>query len=182
MTAPAPLHPNLTLYDATAELNAAFELLAETEGELTPEVEALLTEAGANFDAKAERVALRVNERLALAAAVGAEADRLTKRQAALEREAKALKQYLLRELSAAGRAAVEGTLATIRVQSSSPAVRAALTEAELRELAASRPALVRVVPETVALDSRAVLAAAKAGEPLPAGVTVERGTYVRIY
>lgn len=182
-------HPHLKLYEATDALEIVREWLCESEGELTPEIEALLNDAALDFDLKAERVALMVREFITEGEAIAAEAERLAARAKAREKGAERLKAYLHREMTAAERPVVKRPLVTIRVQASAPSVRGELPEEKLRNLAQIAPSLVRHVPEKFNLDARALLAAEKNGEQpleqhgeLLAGIEIVRGSHVRIY
>jgi hypothetical protein len=120
---PAARHEagNLKLYEATDALDIVAEMLAETEGELTPEIEELLARAGADFNAKAERVALKVRELVLEADAVKAEADRLAARARARKNAAESLRAYLCREMQRADRPKIKGELVSLSVQRNQP-------------------------------------------------------------
>lgn len=183
-TPPRPARPaHLKLYEATDELNAAYELLVESEGELTPEIEELLAHAQGTFEEKAERVALMVRTLAANQAAAKLEAERLSKLAASAERSAESLKAYLKREMERAGVQKVERPLAKVRIQANSaPSVTCALDVDGLRELQVKYPQIVRVIPEKLELDSRAFAAEVKRDPTFTVeGVTVERGTHLRI-
>ena len=92
----------MRLYEAVAQLEVisgwieehADEILANG-GALTPELEALLTEAEGTLAEKAERVALKVRELQAEAEAVKVEATRLSQRAKTATYAADSLKDYL---------------------------------------------------------------------------------------
>lgn len=198
--APVPRPARLKLYEAGAELEAAFELLAETEGELTPEIEELLAEAEGNFDEKAERVALVVREFLATEAAEKAQAEAISqvavaphqKRAAAAKRAAESLKAYLVRELTKAGGSedpANARKVATKRVKirlqkNSRPSFKIAVVET-WNYLASlwSSPGGEAIVEKTVdyKLKDAALLERHKSGAELPPEIKVEQGYHVRI-
>lgn len=198
--APVPRPPRLKLYEAGAELEAAFELLAETEGEMTPEIEELLAEAAGNFDEKAERVALAVREYLATEAAEKAQAQAIAQvacaphlaRAKAAERSADSLKAYLLRELTKAGGSdnpanarKIEGKRVKIRVQKNSrPSFRLAVVETwQYLSALWSSPGGEAIVEKTVdyKLKDAALLERLKSGAELPPEIVVEQGYHVRI-
>lgn len=181
--------PYLKLYEATDAIDIVREWLVESEGELTPEIEALLNDAHDDFDAKVERVALLAEEKGANADAAEATAKAIEevamrhRLRARVERNGVAtLKEYLKREMTAADRLKVERPLARVRVQkNSAPAVKSTLDEHAIEQLfTKASPFAVRTV--TFSLDSKAVVAAAKREETLPNGIVVEYGTHVRIY
>jgi hypothetical protein len=171
----------VALYELVAMRDVLDEFLAETEGEVTPELEQLLVELQGQTEEKVERVALYIREQLATADAVKAEEQRLAARRKSLERAAEGLKGYLARQLELLGRDKIAGTLVTLALQKNPPSLRGEVTPdtlAVLRELA---PELVRVVPETVSLDRKAILDAWKTTGELPDGLTVEQGRSLRI-
>lgn len=200
--APVPRPARLKLYEAGAELEAAFELLAEAEGEMTPEIEELLNEAVGNFDEKAERVALAVREYQTTAAAEKAQADAIAQlavaphiaRAKSAERSADSLKAYLLRELTKAGGEQgprkIEGKRVKIRVQKNSqPSVRVVGVELAnvgdfFRRLFESAGEGIRgLVTQRVEylLDSKRAVELHKAGIDLPTEIVIETGSHVRI-
>lgn len=107
----------MKLYEATEALGIIDELLEESGGELTPEIEELLAHAEGSFEEKAVRVALKVRELLGAAAvcagnaksikaAVAEEVGRLERRAASHESSANGLMAYLDREMTKAHRRA----------------------------------------------------------------------------
>lgn len=171
-----------TLYELGAELEPIYAELEANGGELTEELAKRLDVAEGDFDAKAERVALMCRTFATQRLAVSTERKRLEARESALEKAEANLKRYLLETMRRVGRDGVRGTLVTVRVQDSPPAVRSILQAIDLEALRLAQPAYVRVTPEVVALDSRAVLEAYQKGASLPEGVSVERGKHVRFY
>lgn len=171
----------ITLYETVAALDQVAVWLAESEGELTPEIEAALDAAGIDFTDKVERVALKVLELRATAKAQKEEADRVAKRAKATQRDADSLENYLAHNLRAAGTDRVEGLRCTVSLRLNNPAVVGDLDEHALRTLAMIEPTLVRHTPESFALDRKAALDAAKAGRMLPTGLTIERSTSLQI-
>jgi hypothetical protein len=177
----------IKLYELAAARDILDEFLAETEGEVTPELQQLLDELEGDTKEKIERVALYIREQLALAGAVKVEEDRLAARRKSLERAADGLKAYLKMQMERIGAPKVTGLLCTVALQNNPPAVRCALTSDELLAhfvgaVTDSRlEQFVREVPASYRLDSRAVLDAFKAGHPIPTEVTIEQGTHLRI-
>lgn len=155
-----------TLYEL-ADARAILESwLAETEGELTPEIEALLNELDGKADEKIERVALFVREQLAIAKAIQEEEARLRTRRTVREKAADSLKAYLQAQMERLGKSKVEGLLCTVAIQKNPPSVTpvTVLDEAELRNVYMFAPEYVTRVPESFALNKRAVLDAHRAG------------------
>lgn len=155
--------------------------LAETEGELTPEIEAEMAALDMAADEKIERVALFIREQSSTAEAIEAEAKRLRARADAKLNAARSLKQYLEREMNRLGKVKVNGLLATVALQNNPPAVRGELTPDELKAIYREASGFVRFVPESYSLERRSVLEAYKRGEKIPAGLTVEQTQSIRI-
>jgi hypothetical protein len=171
----------LKLYEFGGEYDALDELLAESEGELTPEIEALLADLDAQFDEKAERVALKIRGFLAEASAIKEEEARLAARRKARERSAESLKSYLQRQLELLGREKVAGKLVTVALQKNPPRVLGEPTEEQLRGWQALGLNLVRVVPERLEFDRKAALATLQSGECTIDGLYVEQSRSLRI-
>ena len=186
---------SLRLYEAVDALETVRDWLDEHADDIAavggdldrlPELAALLDQAEGEFAEKAERVALFIRERRLGAKAVREEAKRLAERADREDRTADALTQYLLLNMQRAETKKIEGKLVTIRVQQSPASVTSTLTDAEVYELYCTGVPengrrLVRRVPERYELDKQAVRDAAILGQPIPAGVTVTRGSHVRI-
>lgn len=169
------------------ERGALSELLEETEGEFTVQIEQLLTELNLKIDDKLESVGLYILGQIAQAKAIKEEEARLAARRKAVERGVEGLKGYAERMMREAGKTTVKGTRCTVALQKNPPAVRGELTEETLRALAAIEASaeaeirLVRRIPESFTLDRRACLELAKAGDQLPEGLTIEQGDSLRI-
>jgi len=158
----------------------ADELLA-SGGELSPELAQLLEQAEGDFAEKVERVALKVRSLLAEGDAIKVEEVRLAQRRKSREHAAESLKQYLQHALDMAGETKVTGTLVTVAIQKNPPSVRGLVDESQLAEWAQQGSAFVTIIPETYALDRKAILTAHKGGLEIPAGLTVEQSASVRI-
>jgi hypothetical protein len=167
----------MRLYELPHAIRAIEAMIEEAEGELTPETEALLTQHEAEFERKAEWIALMIREALADAASVKAEEDRVAEllgnRRRAFERRADGLKRYLHDCMTAMSRHKIKGELVSLGIQRNSAP---SLTVGVDPQLLPKR--FQRVVTSP---DSRALAEAHKAGETLPAGVTAEYGTHLRI-
>lgn len=171
------------LYELAEARDILDELLAETEGEVTPEIQSLLDGWQDQTTEKVEKVALYVREQLTTAEAISAEIERLTARKKAMERAAAGLKGYLHAMMERVGIPKVNGLLVTVQVQKNAPSVRGELDADHLEAMHGSAlwHRFVRRIPATYALDKKAVLDAAKAGAEIPRGLVVEQGTSLRI-
>ena len=168
------------------ELAPMYRLVAESlsalgEGDVPgPDREALEAQAildlvgiGDAFDAKAENVALVVQELEVEAEAIQTEADRLRMRAQARANAAKRLKDYLKANMIQAGVTKTGGRLATVSlVNNGRPAI---TWERPLDDL----PAEYRRV--SVAMDGTRAFEALKADGCLPDGFTVVHGQHIRI-
>ncbi len=171
----------LTLADAVEALVISESWLEEAGGELTPEIEAILEQAEGDLKDKVERVALKVRQLEGMAKAIEDEADRLYARAKARANGAKSLKAYLERCLEAAGLTRVDGLLVTVAMQKNAPAVQVP-PDADLAELRAAGFPYLRVIPEKLEVDKKALLDAAKANAAaLPTGWAITQGQSVRI-
>lgn len=169
-----------TLYEISEAREILDAWLTESEGEVTPELEALLAEVDANANEKIERVALYIREQKALADAAKQERDRLAGIAATRLKAAESLTSYLHREMDRLGKDKVNGVLATIALQKNPPSVTGEPVR-PLEALYVEAPELVRHVPATFALDRKAIIEAHKAGRPIPEGLTVTQTVGVRI-
>ena len=175
---------SLKLYEASEALEIveswieehADELLANG-GELSPELAALIDQARDAFEGKVERVALKVRELLATAQAVELEEKRLGQRRKALENAAAAIKAYLKIHLERTGETKIQGTLATVALQKNGqPSITVEVPVDSLPPQWTVQPP-----PPPLVLNRDEVVAAFKAGTPLPEGITVTVGSHVRI-
>lgn len=155
--------------------------LYESEGELTPELEAELDQLDCAFDDKVQRVALYIREQLASADAVKAEEDRLQRKRHAHVKTADSLRSYLQRQMTAVGKDKVAGTLVTVALVQNPPSVSGELNETQLFYLSESHPELVKTIPQTQVLDRKAVLAHVRAGHDAPSGLAITREPSLRI-
>lgn len=159
MTTTAPL------YEITNARLALDSVVAEAEGELTPQWETAFDQIDGDWNEKAERCALWIKERLAMAEMVKAEVDRLSARCKALVRDAEGLTTYLQQNMEAIGKEKVNGLLVTLALQKNPPKVEAltAMDESELRNIATFCPQYVRHT-ESWALDKKQILEDSKTG------------------
>jgi hypothetical protein len=173
---------DMTLYQIADAREILDTWLLETEGEVTPELEALLAEIDGKADEKIERVALYIREQLALATAAKEEQTRIASVVSRRNKAAESLKLYLHREMERLGKDKVTGLLATIAIQKNPPSVKGELSPETLKDAwQQGETAFVRHVPESFALDRKAVVDAFKAGQPIPDGLEVVHETSLRI-
>ena len=160
--------------------------ITAAEGEVPEALAQLLDLTTADFNEKAERVALKINQLVAESAAIQQEADRLARRAKTRKARADYLKRYLHLCLTKAKVQKVNGLLATVRIQKNSqPSVRSTLTVDQLEawygaQFTDDKPIIVAKVVE-FKLEARRVIEAVRAGQPIPDGITIEHGTHVRI-
>lgn len=152
--------PNL--FDLTGAMADVDRILEENEGELTPELEAVLDGLEMAFDEKAEAIARVIAMKKAMAGAVKEEADRLAKRKQSFERSADSLRRYLHLGMVAAKQRKVETATATIFI-----------TKGRDRAEVATPSALPEkyLVEQAPTIDRAAILADLKAGKKIPGAV-----------
>ena len=161
------------LYVIASDRAAILDALVDAGGELTPELAAQLDAADGDFSQKLAACAVMVKNLAAEAEKHGDEARRQADRAAALQHAAESLKGYMKLQMTVADVAKIEG-VARIQANGGNQPV-----------LFAGDPSALPTEYQRVKveLDAQKVLAAAKAGQTLPEGVTVgERGTHIRLY
>jgi hypothetical protein len=172
---------SVALYEISEMRNVLDQWLDESEGEVTPELEQLMTELDAKADEKIERVALYIRERLARAGAVKEEVQRIQAIQKREEKAAESLKAYLHREMDRLGKTKVSGLLCTVALQNNPPSVKGEIDADGLLNLYTAGLPYVRHVPASYVLDRRAVLDMHKSGGVIPPALTVEQSQSLRI-
>lgn len=176
----------LKLYEATDALDIVRDWISENEeaiiaagGEMPRELAELVELAEGQFDQKVERVALYIRELLGTSAAIEMEMDRLGRRAKALSNAADGLKGYLKGELERAGVPSVKGTLVTVRIQrNTQPRIVFAdyLDPGQLETSDKYRPFIKAITRYD--WDRAEIIGY---GSLLPPGITIERGTHLRI-
>jgi len=160
------------------------DAIARGEGELPPELDALLADADAGFDAKAANVALYIRSLLATAEAIKTETDRLARRRKAFDNTADRLKAYLCAQMQRVGKSKIKHTLATLSVIGTER-VECTLDEAGLRNLGQGYPGTIRVIPEKVELvraeAKKLIESGALETSALADGMKIVQDSYVRI-
>lgn len=173
---------NMKLYEIADAREILDAWLAESEGELTPELQQMLDELEGHADEKIERVGLYIRERDAEAKAVKEERDRLDGLYRRDVRAVESLKAYVKAQMEKLGKTKVNGLLATVAIQKNSMASVTASAEAEtLYGFDDVRPFVKREEKVTFTLDRDAILAAWKAAQPIPTAIVVDHGTHVRV-
>ncbi|HEX6464277.1 MAG TPA: siphovirus Gp157 family protein [Vicinamibacterales bacterium] len=191
MTAPN-INPTAPLYALVHMRDLIDGMLAETEGELTPEIEAILDQLDGATKEKIERVALYVREQVATAKAIQEESDRLQARAAAKLKAADGLKGYLKTQMERLGMTKVEGLLATVAIQKNPPSVKCDVPLEDVFQILDDEDAadgmISRIEKVEFRLNRDPFLAAHKAGDTAllahyerTIGVRVEQGTSLRV-
>ncbi len=170
----------MTLYQRTDALIALDALIADNDGEVTPEQEAELAALTGSIAGKAEAVAAKRAECLATADACIDEAARLSKRAKTLQARAQWLERYLLTELANVGMQKVTGERFTIsrtwNPPKAVPLIDAPTMRADLAALPEPIRECVRVTPaqaESYAWDRAALAKLAKTSPDALDGVAI---------
>lgn len=159
----------MKLYEIAAEYRRIDEMLDESGGELTPELEEAMSTLDDALEAKIDAIGGLVREKQAEADALSAEALRFAGRAKTAQGSSYRLKEYVLHCLTAAGREKVKGSRFSARVgTASTPTIRwdgegevpAEFTRTEVK------------------LDGRKCIEAERQGL-LPEGFRVERTKYL---
>lgn len=163
---------SLRLYELPAAIREIETRIIEAEGELTPEDEQALDALEGEFNHKAEWIALLAQEARAEAAGSEQQAKRLAARVRSAKNREGRLKSYLHDCMTARGVSKVEGEQIKISVVKNSQPTITWTGDPE------SIPEGYKRV--TIAPDLAHAREQMKAGEMLPDGFTVERGSHVR--
>lgn len=167
-------------HELAGEWAALDELLLETGGELTPEIEQLLEQLEGTTTDKLEKIALVAQRHANDAAVIKLELERLAARKKSYENSCAKLKLYAGRILDQLGKPSVKGALVSVGWQNNAESIDGELDEHALRELCVIAPEIVRIIPEKLELDRRGALEWSRTNA-LPDGLTVTRGRHVRI-
>lgn len=164
----------MRLYEHAGAYAAAMALLEETDGELTPDIEAILASAGDSLVVSVDRMAAMVLETKANAASFAEEERRFAAKKAAAIKAAANLTETIRAALVVAGEKKVKGARFLVWTQASAPSV--VLAEGATPESVPER--FRRVKTE---IDKAAIGMALKAGEDLGGVATLQASTHVRI-
>lgn len=171
--------------DARAWIDREILLATErgevVDGALPDYLDELLALADADLRTKMERTGLAIIHRQQDADAIDAEIKRLQARKTATLNAVERIKRYAQVCLEIAGETKVATPLVTVALQQNPPSVKGDPDQETLRMWWENSVPGARYVPESYALDRRAVLDAWKAGAALPEGLTVERTTSLRV-
>lgn len=172
--------PNPSLYELGEALTQAFAevdaMLAASEGEYTPEMAAIIDAAEEAWQDKVIRTGYYADKVIPNhVAAIEEEQRRLLARKKALENRRRWLKEtYLPEALRRHGRTSVDNALATLNIGEGRERV-----VCEVK--ASSLPRELQRHSVSVEVNKEAVLAAHKAGKPLPNGVRVEKKPVAKV-
>lgn len=188
-----PLKPirasTLHLYDTTNALAILDEMIEEYHEQLElnggdieaiPEIAQLLAYAEGEWEAAVERWGLAIAALRVEHEAVKLERVRLEQIERRKGNAVERLKQYLKRTFEARGVTKLNFARVTVRVQVNSAAEVRAETETVIEDLYAQGSSLVEQ-QVSYKLDRDAILRLHKAGEDLPAGLIVRKGTHLRV-
>lgn len=170
-----------TLRELLAERHELDALVEEQGGEVPADLEAAWAANNEAVPHKIESWGLWVKRQEHLEDAIAAEIDRLKERKGMVRNAIERSKAELQRQMAMAGIDKVKGVLVTVAVAKNPPSVKGELDAETLENLYHSGPAIVKHVPESFVLDRKAALDAHKAGASLPAGLSVEQSTGIRI-
>lgn len=155
--------------------------LYEEHGVETPELGALLKDLDGEVDRKIEACGLYIRELDSEAERIGDEEKRLRDRRKARENAANSLRAYLLRQMERLSKDRVKGTLLTVALQASPPAVTSTLTDDQMHDLWCDDETFIKPIPVSYRIDRTAVLNAVKAGQEIPEGIAVTQSRHVRL-
>jgi len=176
------------LYTVVDELQGAFALLEETDGELTPEIMEKIEDAKVNFATKVESVALYIQGKIHQTEVVTTEVKRLTDRLVTQQNEIDRLKKYLLDQLRRAEQKKVATPLISVWRQNSVASVQIIDEKDIPARFKTGRLNLPMMeIPETlieraeIAVNRSAIREAIKEGEQVPGAEMGEPTEFVRI-
>ena len=164
-----------TLYALTAEMAAIEDELYESGGELTPELEQVLTETRESLLRKVDGYNALVQKLGAMAESAKKEAERLTKLKKTAENAQKRVKERLLWNMNVFGLEKLEGNLCkmSIRNSKSLEVDDTAVLAPYGRDIERLRKKLPEWITVEVKVNKTALKEAYKGTDILPAGVSV---------
>ena len=171
---------NLTLYQRTQALTDRDALIADADGEITPEIEAQMAELRGSFDDKVDACVAKMRELQATADACMKEAERFEARCDRLNARAEWLKRYVHTQMTLANVTKVEGRTAVVTRVLNPPKVigvqDAPIMRADIDALPEPLRACVKIspaTPESYAWDRAALVKLAKDHPDVVATVAV---------
>ncbi len=164
------------LYELGAELEAIIAAIVEAGGELSPELEARLTEAEGAFAIKTEKLIMAIRANQARAKMIDSEIERLKDLAAPYHRTADSIKAYLFGQMQRTGKTKIDMPLGKAWIQKNSrPSIRYVGVDPE--EMSDLPMEMVRI---TFALNGEATYQAWKDGL-LPDELEAEVGHHLRV-
>lgn len=160
-----------TLYELTNEAANLQQTIADADGEITPEVEAAIDALSQDISAKFAGIGHVITEATAEAAMYEAEIDRLQMARARCVNTARRLKDYAKVAMEQLGEKSIKAGLFRYTI------CKAGTPSVNIDDIAALPPEFTR---EYIEPDKKAILDAHKAGKPLPEGVEIKTGTYLK--
>lgn len=179
----------LRLYDAVEALDILDDLIDEHSAQIilgggdiesVPEIAELLAFAEDQFEASVERWAQKIRSLTLEAQAAQEEADRIAHIAKTKTNTVTGLKSYLKRMLEIRQVQKIQFPTIRVRIQANSAPAVTATSETVIETLYAQGSELIKR-KETFDLDRDKILALVAANEPLPEGITVARGTHLRV-
>lgn len=180
----------LRLHEALEGLDILDELIEEHADaiekangdiEAIPEIAELLAFAEGEFEKAVERMGLKIRTLDVESIAASIERDRLQHIVNIKGNARDRLKSYLKRNMEGRNIAKVETPKVRVRIQTNGgKAAVKCESEGRIEELFAQGSPYVKQLT-TYALDTDAILAAVEEGKEMPAGITVLRGTHLRL-
>ena len=164
--------PAFRLYDLVAALNDVDALLDESEGELTPEIEAKLEALTDTFEQKVDNICRLRQGRMASAEMCDVEIKRLQARKKAHEKSADSLRLFLYGAMKRLAKDKIKTPLYTVWVQQNPPSIKWTRETEELPD----EFRRVKVEPDIAKAQEKL-----KAHEWLPDGFQITTGESVRI-
>lgn len=162
----------LKLWEVGDKLDEITRLIMEADGEIDAAIEARLDELEGAFEAKVERIALKIRELKVNGLAAKAEADRLNGMSKAFTNAAKRLQHYLYFEMQRLNRTSVATNLCKVNVVPNS--------RPSIKWDGDPKKAPMAFQKFKVEIDGNYAYEQWKEGR-LPEGFIVEEGSHVRI-
>ena len=163
----------MTLYELKQAEQSILDLIDESNGEISPEFERRLDELAANINDKLNSYGFLLQQWSGQEAMVAAEIQRLQTHQRKFAEAARRLKDNLKQTMETTGTRKLSSPFFTASICKN--IMPTTTYEGNIEDL----PDWAKRI--TVEIDKKAIALKAKAGEPLPSGVTVEHGTHLRI-
>lgn len=161
------------LYDLAVAYRRVLDQIDECDGELSPTLEAELSAVDGPFEDKLDAIGHVLDELETNKAGHKRVADRHSKRAKIAENAITRLKSWAMDAMRIAGIKRFDGEI-PLRIQANPPKARWIGDPDKI-------PDKFKQVKTEISLDGSAVLAADKAGEELPIGIVISRGSHLRV-